>query len=426
MTVLVISPDFASHYLPLSIVASAARDQGRRVVVATGSTMRPRVEADGFRWCELRVGTGSNTGIVDRSPAVDRFLAATERGPIATLRLQARDRADDLLWQPTMVARRIADLCERIDPDHVLVDHVSFGSTLAMYASGRPFVSLVPGHPSQLPAGDQRYGVPARWPAAFDPPAAELTDLEALVDRVGRRFTDRWNAALAEVAPSATPVDDAFRVHGHRVLYNSPTELRDPDRWTDVDSDHHFVGPLVRDEACPSGFDAWVRDDGTPRVYVALGTFLSHRTDVLTRIAAALRDGGVRAAIATGPTDPSELGPVPDGWIVAPTLPQVALLAGADLAIHHGGNNSVQESLAAGARQLVLPFSTDQFANAFDLERTGFGMVAAPNTTSRRELAQLVGESLAGAAPAPITGAGPVALAEALTDPASTAAAATH
>ena len=66
--------------------------------------------------------------------------------------------------------------------------------------------------------------------------------------------------------------------------------------------------------------------------------------------------------------NPCDLGPIPDDWIVAPTLPQVAMLRGADLAIHHGGNNSVQESLAAGVRQLVLPMSTDQFANAADLE----------------------------------------------------------
>ena len=77
----------------------------------------------------------------------------------------------------------------------------------------------------------------------------------------------------------------------------------------------------------------------------------------------------------------------------------------------------MQESLAAGVRQLVLPFSTDQFANAFDLERTGLGAVASPNTSSAVGLAGLAEEILSGAAPAPILGADTVDLAAALTDP---------
>ncbi len=418
MTVLFVSPDFASHYLPIAVTARAARDHGHRVVVATGPTMRSRVEADRFEWRELRLGSGSNTGIVERSPSIDRFLVATQRGPIATLRLQARDRAEDLLWQPTEVALRIADLCDRIDPDHVVVDHVSFGSTLAMQALRRPFVSVVPGHPSQLPVGDERYGVPPRWPHALRPDALDLADLERQVDEVAHRFTARWNRVLAEIAPGAAPVDDAFRVHGDRVLYNSPIELQHPNRLGGIEAGHRFVGPLVRDEAPATGDLSWRDRRREPRVYVAFGTFLSHRTDVLARVAGALRSIGARVAIAIGPTDPAVLGPIPDGWIVAPTLPQVALLEDADLAIHHGGNNSVQESLAAGVRQIVMPFSTDQFANASDLERTGLGSVAAPNTASIGHLAGLVEHELARTRPAPITRADSDTLWSALTDPA--------
>ena len=36
MTLLVISPDYASHLLPLATLATAWRDAGERVVVATG------------------------------------------------------------------------------------------------------------------------------------------------------------------------------------------------------------------------------------------------------------------------------------------------------------------------------------------------------------------------------------------------------
>ena len=223
---------------------------------------------------------------------------------------------------------------------------------------------------------------------ALEPDRGDLAALEELVDDVGRRFTDRWNGVLAALTAYAEPVDDAFRVHGEQVIHNTAPELRDAARPSGAK--HRFLGPLVRDEALVDAVGSWRREADTPLVYVALGTFLSLRADVLERVASALRRVGARAAIATGSTDPSELGPVPSEWIVAPTLPQVALLADADLAIHHGGNNSVQESLVAGARQLVLPFSTDQFDGAAAVERGLAGVALDPNHASRPLIAGAV------------------------------------
>ena len=159
----------------------------------------------------------------------------------------------------------------------------------------------------------------------------------------------------------------------------------------------------MRDESLPAAYASWLAGgDGRRKVYVALGTFLSLRSDVLVVIADALRRGGLRAAVATGDTPIDALGPVPDDWIVDRRLPQVAMLSGADLAIHHGGNNSVQECLAAGVRQLVLPFSTDQFANAADLARTGRAAVASPNHLDAGCLARQLAELLSTPAPAPV------------------------
>ena len=147
----------------------------------------------------------------------------------------------------------------------------------------------------------------------------------------------------------------------------------------------------MREEVLPENFAAWrEKQDNRPQVYVALGTFLSHRSDVLIGIGKALRKVGARAAIAIGSMPKNELGPIPDDWLVARELPQVAMLQYADLAIHHGGNNSVQECLAAGIRQLVLPFSTDQFANAADLARVGVASVLAPNEMTIAALAEAV------------------------------------
>jgi zeaxanthin glucosyltransferase len=68
-------------------------------------------------------------------------------------------------------------------------------------------------------------------------------------------------------------------------------------------------------------------------------------------------------------------------WLVSEFLPQIEILRYA-VAITHGGNNSVTEALAVGARLLVMPFSTDQFAGAAALEQAGRGTVLPPNTAT--------------------------------------------
>ncbi len=63
MTLLVISPDFISHYSPLAVVARAAKQAGMRVIFATGTNMATHVEAEGFEWTLLQLSQGANSGI---------------------------------------------------------------------------------------------------------------------------------------------------------------------------------------------------------------------------------------------------------------------------------------------------------------------------------------------------------------------------
>ena len=418
MTLLVISPDFISHYSPLAVIAGAAKLAGQRVIIATGMNMAPHVHAAGFEWVLLQLSRQSNDGIVSKDVAIRHFINATHGGPITTLRRQALDREKDLLWQPVEVARQIVQLCDQTAPDNILLDHVSFGSTLGVYATGRPFITLVPGHPSQLPVGNERYGIPSIWPSCMLPDPVALAGLEDITDRVTTAFTDRWNTALFSIAPNMRPVRDAFRVHGEQVLYNSLEQYHVIERSRHLPMHHQFIGPLIRSEPLTHSYRRWLdQTDSRPIVYVALGTFLSHRVDVLNNISLALQQVGARVAMAIGSTPMSIFEPLPRGWLLAPRLPQVALLHGCDIIIHHGGNNSVQEALGMGVRQIVLPFSTDQFANAADLERAGQATVVPPNHISPPVLAQIIREVMTLPRPQSITPLSSTALASKIIDP---------
>ncbi|MES2093814.1 MAG: glycosyltransferase [Actinomycetota bacterium] len=396
MTLLIISPDYASHLLPLATLGAAWRDAGERVVVATGPATAAIVTAFGFERINLQLGKGSNPGVIraEQQPigedeTLRGFFDATRRGMVETLTFQAEARLSDLMWEPVRVAREVTAVVAEVEPDAIIVDHLAFSARLALLAAGVPYADVVLGHPSALPVGEEVYGFPSAWPAAFDPSADELRMLRELCERVSASFTAEWNAALAELAPRLPPSAGAFGEHGELLLLNYPAELS-PQARTDILPPHRFLGSAVREEANDAEVDSWLAVSHAPFVYVSFGSFLSVRADVLARVCAALQRVGIRAAVAIGSAERAELGELPTDWLVREFLPQVTLLERAAAAVTHGGNNSVTESMTFGVPLVVLPFSTDQFAGAAAVEHAGFGVALAPNTATVAELADAV------------------------------------
>ncbi|WP_330474763.1 glycosyltransferase [Terrabacter sp. C0L_2] len=404
MTLLVISPDYASHLYPLATLATAWRDAGERVVVATGPATDALVREFGFTREHLQLGRGSNPGIIraEEQPegeddSLRGFFEATRVGAVETLAYQARARGDDLLWNAVGVARAVHDVVERVRPDTIIVDHLAFGARLGLASSGISHADVVLGHPSALTLGDEVYGYPPEWPRAFEPEPAALEELRLLSEQVRDDFTSQWNSALAQLSPGATPSVDAFAETGDVLLLNYPEELHEPHR-TALLPRHTFLGSAVREEGPDEQVESWLASGDGPVVYVSLGSFLSARSDLLGRIVEALRGLDVRVALANGSTPRALLGPLPDSWLVREMLPQVTLLRHASLAVSHGGNNSVTEALTAGVPLLLLPLSTDQFAGAAAVERRGLGEVLDPNRVGASEL-RAAAERLLGAAP---------------------------
>ena len=400
MTLLIISPDYASHLLPLATLGTAWRDAGERVVVATGPATASIVESFGFERVNLQLGKGSNPGVIraedqprGEDDALRGFFDATRQGMIATLAFQAEARLSDLMWEPVRVAREVLAVVASVRPDSIIVDHLAFSARLALVAGGVAYADVVLGHPTALPVGDEVYGYPPEWPAAFSPSVDELAALRELCVRVSESFTAEWNAALAELAPHVPPSRSAFGEHGELLLLNYPAELSPPER-TALLPIHEFLGSAVRDEPADPEVEAWLAASDEPFVYVSFGSFLSVRSDVLTRVARALEQLGLRVALATGSAD--DLPELPPHWLVRGFLPQVTLLKRAAAAVPHGGNNSVTEAATFGVPLVVLPFSTDQFAGAAAIERSGWGVALAPNTATVDELAAAIAAVLGG------------------------------
>ena len=290
MTLLVISPDYASHLYPLATLATAWHDAGERVVVATGPATDAVVREFGFERVHLQLGRGSNRGVIraeEQPPGEDDalrgFFEATRRGAVDALCFQARARGDDLLWNAVGVGRAVHDLVEELRPDTVLVDHLAFGARLGLVSARVPHADVVLGHPSALTVADEVYGYPPAWPRCIDPEAGALAELRSLCRGVRDTFTAQWNAALAELDPQAPPSTDAFAETGDLLLLNYPGQLHEAER-TALLPPHTFLGSAVRQEACDAEVEAWLVADDRPVVYVSLGSFLSARADVLAVI----------------------------------------------------------------------------------------------------------------------------------------------
>ena len=392
MTLLIISPDYASHLYPLATLGTAWLAAGERVVVASGPATAGIVGSFGFERENLQLGRGSNPGVIraEQQPAGEDdalrgFFAATRQGMVATLRFQAQARNADLLWNPVETAREVQRLVARMRPDHVIVDHLAFSARLALTSAGIRHADVVLGHPTALSVGDEIYGYPSAWPGCFAPDLEDLADLARLCGDVRDTFTAQWNDARALLDPGATASEDAFAESGDLLLLNYPAELHDPGRGRLL-PEHAFLGSAVRVEATDPDVERWLAGSDAPVVYVSFGSFLSVRADVLARVVEALRGLPVRVAVATGSTGAAALGPVPASWLVREFLPQVRLLGASVLAVTHGGNNSVTEAMTAGVPLLLLPFSTDQFAGAAALEDARFGVTLDPNAATAGEI----------------------------------------
>jgi zeaxanthin glucosyltransferase len=388
VTLLIISPDYASHLLPLATLGTAWRRAGARVVVASGPATAGIVSRFGFEREELRLGRGSNPGVIraneqprGEDDALRGFFDATRRGMVETLLFQAGARRNDLLWNPVQIAGEVQQIVARVRPDDVIVDHLAFSARLGLLSAGIRHADVVLGHPSALSVGDEVYGYPAGWPPAFAPAEGELAALRRLCEEVRDGFTAQWNHALRQLDPTAAPSADTFAETGDILLLNYPAALHDEVR-TRLLPAHAFLGSAVRDEPVDEEVQTWLAADSRPVVYVSFGSFLSVRADVLQRVTAALRPLDVRVAIASGSTSRTELGDVPRSWLVRDFLPQITLLRHAALAISHGGNNSVTEAMSSAVPLLLLPFSTDQFAGAAAVEAAGFGAAVDPNAAS--------------------------------------------
>lgn len=111
--------------------------------------------------------------------------------------------------------------------------------------------------------------------------------------------------------------------------------------------------------------------------YVSLGTVFNDKPALFRALIDGATATGAHVVVSAGASFPLLAKLQLPKVQVFRRVPQVALLQRVNTVITHGGNNTVQECLAAGRPMVVVPFGGDQVANAQRVERLGVGVSLA-------------------------------------------------
>lgn len=180
--------------------------------------------------------------------------------------------------------------------------------------------------------------------------------------------------------------------HAGLVLVNSLPELQPavdtlPARLA-------LVGPLLGDQ---DGEDddqlgRWLDSRRGRVLFVSAGTVFARGAAFFRRVIAAFAeaDGDWSVVIATGHLDPREVGEPPANVVVRRRVPQIAVLARADVFLTHAGANSVHEAVRAGVPMIVAPRARDQWFIARRLIELRVALALPPVATGPEGLRSVV------------------------------------
>jgi zeaxanthin glucosyltransferase len=178
----------------------------------------------------------------------------------------------------------------------------------------------------------------------------------------------------------------------------------------------HYVGPMVlehRGDPAIPGIDAAALDavlerrrlDGRRRlIFAAFGSTLTADLDFLRRLVAIIDDRPHWELVVSlsNRLPKSAIGRLPEGVHAFDWVPQLRVLAAADVMVTHGGINTIDECVLNGVPPLVYcGFETDMGGTTARVVHHGLGLAGEPGddtATIRRRVDRLLDEPVFGAA----------------------------
>lgn len=389
-----ISPPFYSHFNPLLVLAKSFKKYGAEVTFGCSMEFKQQIVQEGLQFYEMDISSNKNTGTGDNTEQPDtermrleEFFESTKKGAVETLITQSRHRKADMLYSPEELIANIQAADDSLDIDLYVVDILSYSVTLSLYFLGLPFITFCPPHPNTIPKKGQYFNVPENWPEAITIEDQDLKKLQQVSTETQTEFTDVFNTIIAEnnsiekISNAFSLVSEIAVIYNYFDFYNRESMQEKPMEL--------FIGNSFKEVALD---EAWLEKIDTKEkiIMITLGTFLSNRKDVLEKLIVGIRDIHPHALlIVSVGSHVEELKKYSaSNTLIEAFIPQIALMPYVDTVVFHGGCNTLTEAMYYGKEMILLPFSSDQFNIAYDMEANELAAVLDPNHFSRQDLSK--------------------------------------
>ncbi len=326
MRILFTTPSQAGHLNPILDIALQAQQVGHDVLVATSGSVRSRLDALGLPFHPA--GVGMEDPDFQAIIKSDRINAP---GAINLVFGLASQKAFD----------GIAEALDAFEPELLVTDAFDLAALALAERAGVPF-------------------------AVFG--FAGTVAVDHIVENIqSARLELRQRAELP--GDGIEPLMSADWIFGGLPSF-APEGARVPERA-------HFARPAGESREGAESAPEWVKDiRGKRSVYFTFGTAMAsirpgYMETVLAGLAAADLDAAV---VTTGPSrDPAALPPLPSSFRVERYVPQSFVLPHVAACVSHAGY-SVMSAVQRGLPLLLVPFGSDQPANAAALVRHGLAL----------------------------------------------------
>lgn len=179
-------------------------------------------------------------------------------------------------------------------------------------------------------------------------------------------------AALSGMEKIRLPLD-LIQLRGDRnIVFTIPELQPGMDEITASYEDYVFVGPGQNGhggEVSPGK-----PDQDRSLLYITMGTVFNRQPEFLRLCMRAFEDTNWQVVLTTGDQDVSNLRPYPKNFRVERFIPHADILPRAAVMIHHGGSNTLHDSIRYGVPSVIRPWGADQFINALQMEGLGAGV----------------------------------------------------
>lgn len=159
--------------------------------------------------------------------------------------------------------------------------------------------------------------------------------------------------------------------------------------------DYLFVQPTMTSRPTDVEFSL-PETSNKPLIYISMGTMLNKNMDLYKACFEAVADLDVQVILsASDGINALEKIEIPENINIYRSVPQLKVLAEADLFISHGGMNSVNESMSFAVPMILFPVTGEQTLNARTVVAAGAGLMPAKlsATILNQAIVKILGDS---------------------------------